>query len=396
MMTRPAPDLIDAVLRGEGGAEGLRAFLTVAEADPAVAHLAESRARVKVTPGKRLTVSYAADPPVEVVWRAGHPDPEVRVSPADDDFPQLARLVDAEVARRIVSDARGEPIASCAVDTIRYRPGQRHVLRYTPADGAPGVIVKLKADLDGAHAYAVAQAFARWAQQCDEPVASVPPLLHLAADDAVVTGVVDGVPLTDRLGDPAAPDWLATAGRAFRALHHTDEFGALSLPHKAIDGALRAAVHAGRTYAAFTRDGQQHLDAVAALARRAAANTPETDAVVVHGDAKADHLWISADRLTFIDVDSAARAEPAAELGKFLADLDFHLADDPATRDELGAAVLAGYELPAAARARVAMHEAIALVRIAFHRVAITDLRWEERTHALLEHARHLLNGVTA
>jgi len=144
--------------------------------------------RVKFKPGRKLTVTYDAwirarnahvARPVVVVWDCGEGvargEPQlheleaeavcrglaapfrrlqarvpelgasVTVSPLDPKLPQLVRLCDpAYVAAMLAAASAGAPRNAYRVLTIRYRPGERHVLRYEPAQVAPGRAVFAK------------------------------------------------------------------------------------------------------------------------------------------------------------------------------------------------------------------------------------------------------------
>src|SRR3989442_15662650 len=70
----------------------------------------------------------------------------VKVSPLDAQFPQLVRLLDPRHVRDMLAAAY--PASGVALDqprpdgyavtSIRYRPGNRHVLRYDPLHAANG------------------------------------------------------------------------------------------------------------------------------------------------------------------------------------------------------------------------------------------------------------------
>src|SRR5579864_2472459 len=67
----------------------------------------------------------------------------IRVSPADVRFPQLVRVCDPGYVRDMVAAAHAAsdaeaPVGKYSITFIRYRPGQRHVLRYDPLDAPEG------------------------------------------------------------------------------------------------------------------------------------------------------------------------------------------------------------------------------------------------------------------
>ena len=132
--------------------------------------------RVKCKPGRKLTLTYdltvggSPGRPLTVTWFApafaeaalGEADhrledearrrqvaqpfdrlstavPElglrIQVSPFDPDFGQLVRLVDPGHVSAMLETAIGRRWARPQVGWVRYRPGQRHVLRYGGSEG---------------------------------------------------------------------------------------------------------------------------------------------------------------------------------------------------------------------------------------------------------------------
>src|SRR5439155_12086963 len=165
------------------------------------ADLAESRAeavrRGVAAPFRQL----AADVPA---WGM-----QVRVSPLDARFPQLARLSDPRYARDVVADAYAASGVAPAqvrarrytVRSIRYRPGKRHVLRYDPTDTAEGgtVFAKLYPSEKGERVFRVATRVAAWLAEHGAGVTSVRPLAYMGADAVILYPRVLGAPLSERL-----------------------------------------------------------------------------------------------------------------------------------------------------------------------------------------------------
>src|SRR5262249_25362265 len=177
--------------------------------------------RAKFKPGRKLDAYYDAlvygenvkgycVRPIAVTWRVGHEadrhheadlaeiqadavrrgiaapfenltanlpgwNMRIEVSPLDARFTQLIRLSDPRYVHDLLADADAAlPEASnqprlgrCAVTSIRYRPGQRHVLRY---DGlgvarAGTVFAKLYAGEEGARIFHRATQAGEWLAQ---------------------------------------------------------------------------------------------------------------------------------------------------------------------------------------------------------------------------------------
>ena len=147
-------------------------------------------------------------------------------------FPQLVRLSDPQYVREmlaascaaagVASDQPGP--GEYAVTSIRYRPGQRHVLRYGTLDVAEGgtVFAKLYTGEDGARAFHVARHAADWLAEHGDGVTAVRPLAYVAEDAVVFYARVFGAPLCDHLRRPGqrVARCLERAGAALQALHH--------------------------------------------------------------------------------------------------------------------------------------------------------------------------------
>ena len=103
--------------------------------------------------------------------------------------------------------------------------------------------------------------------------------------------------------------------------------------------------------------------------------------------------------LTLLDFGTCAVADPASDIGKFLADLDWWYArtSRPGVK-AAQAAFLAGYGANGSdhrlARARV--FEILILVKSTVHRVALFDPDWAARTRGLIRYADRLLGAAEA
>src|SRR5262249_213170 len=64
----------------------------------------------------------------------------LQVSPLDAQFPQLARLSAPEYVAHMLAPLCGAQASVRCIDPIRYRPGQRHVLRFGSLPGSHKVL----------------------------------------------------------------------------------------------------------------------------------------------------------------------------------------------------------------------------------------------------------------
>jgi Phosphotransferase enzyme family len=373
--------------------------------------------RVKVKPGRRLTVSAdvvvlydggASLRPVTIEWQtptaalnewgAGWPEPvapgiapftrlvsqgpfSVRVSPYDPDFPNLARLLDA--AAGPVGLSLSTPSQMVSATTVRYRPGQRHVLRFDgrASDGAPLWTSYAKLAPPG-QGQSVAEAAARFAQEANrDRVLVVGPVGVL--DDAVLYPSSAGVPLSRLAPGPGAgrrlATWLRCAGGVAAGLH-----GAPAPATSAVHTVERELAIAARAVGHVGLLAGHHRNQIAELVDRLTALASATDpgpVVALHGDLKLDHLHRFQGRLLVIDIDRAAPGEAAIDLGNLLADVRWW--GRSLHPDQLRAAVAAvgrGYGGDRASSPRTRLMEAVGLLRIAGRRPCLTSRRWLQET----------------
>jgi aminoglycoside phosphotransferase len=344
---------------------------------PAQALEAEARARGVLAPFRR---AFAASPDGRTT---------MRVAPVDAAFPQLVRLHDPTHLRGLLPDPGiaegGEP----AIDTVRFRPGQRHVLVISLGPAGPAWYTKVYRDETGPHAVAVA----RWAAEAVAAAGlsdvATGRAAYVAADRVALWPRVAGRPLSAlvRDGGPAAVRAVTLAGAALRAMHE-------SAPPTDLPPRPDAVAQAARTVRAA-----QVVDAlmpavgyrVPELARRAVADLaalPPVPATPVHGDYKCDDILVTDTGLHLLDFDRAGRGDPAADLGKFCADLRWWADGDGGAADGLHTAFLTGYGPRAGARlARARVYDALLQLRLAARRTPLQDLGWERRVSCAVDRA---------
>ena len=423
---------IAGVVTGSAGARGLRRFL---EGEPAAAAWARLDAllepgaavrdcrihRVKLKPGRKLSVWCIAIvrdrrgdlqcrhvavtwSPAESTLSAGtHAIEEearlrglaapfrslaadvpgwgmrILVAPLDPRFPALVRMSDGAFA----GDAVGLGAAPVAVATIRYRPGERHVLRYAgPADAW---YAKLYRPGAGGQAFRRATAVCAALGRGPASVRGARPLLH-ASEDALVTRAVPGRPTAAGDADLEAIGSL------------------LHLIHGGVPPSEPAATLAGEI--AAVERAAQHVDALLPLTGAALRRTltaaldagdrtgPETPALL-HGDFKLDHLLWDGDAVTVIDLDRARRGEPALDLGKMLADLRWRRAQGGhAGGTDAVERLMRGYgPIGPHGRARAGLYEAVFLLKAAARRAPLLDPGWEGVMAATVREAEELVRA---
>ena len=214
-----------------------------------------------------------------------------------------------------------------SVTAVRYRPGQRHVLRWEQ-DGThrQARFAKLDRRDASAQAFRVANRVADWLEGTGEPIAGARPLAHLPEIDVLLDPIGAGSAAHRRPGraggGPLAAR-LVRAGMILRARHGPPAELAEGLPARGFEDAAEE-VHKAAGHLRFLLPATgDSLEALLEWARKLHAGLPGEAHVFTHADSKADHLLATPDRLTVIDFDTCSLADPALDLGKLLADLRF-------------------------------------------------------------------------
>jgi hypothetical protein len=393
--------------------------------------------RAKFKPAGKLTAFYdvqvgGASRPVTVVWsvegKDKGPDPRaatmlaeaqraglaapfrelearepawglrVTVFPLDPSHPQLVRLADpAHVAELLAAAwSLGDGARTAyTVTPVRYRPRQRHVLRYDPVGAGETVFAKLyRGEGEAARADRIATRVADRLEGSPSGVVAARPLALLPDDETVLYPLVPGRPLTGLLrrgGEPLAQR-LDQAGVALRWLHEGPPELADELEHRPFEAEAADIARAGAHLGVLLPSAAEELAGLLERAGAMHAALEQEPPRFTHSDYKSDHLWIAPDRVTLIDFNTCALADPALDIGKFLADLRWwHAAAglDPTWAQDR---FLDGYgELSGARMARARLYEVLVLAKIAIRRVRVFDADWEVRTSALLGRAVDLL-----
>ncbi|PYU66928.1 MAG: hypothetical protein DMG49_20430 [Acidobacteria bacterium] len=347
----------------------------------------------------------------------------MRISPLDARFTQLARLSDPQHVRTMLADTYASAngagdrrrIRDYKVTSVKYRPGRRHVLRYDPEDPGSGETVFAKVYIgdkeartpnrasnrfrrkDGARTFRVAGEVAGWLAERGG-LNCLRPLAYVAEDAVVLYPRLCGVPLSDyarRLNADTAK-WLRRAGEAVCALHQLP-VALASRPEHGLAAEIRSIVRNSSHIRALLPDVGSVMEALLDRAQELHDRLSQEPPTFTHGDLKTEHLWVCAGGLTVMDLDSSRLADPALDVGYFLADWQFrqpHL--DQAGTDEMYESFLAGY-VPRALKdflMRVRLCEAVELVKCAVRRVPLFENDWALRTAELVERSQALIHDV--
>jgi aminoglycoside phosphotransferase (APT) family kinase protein len=331
--------------------------------------------------------------PFERSWTASHDGRmSVSVAPVDGAFPQLVRLHDRghllRLLRRSGAVAAGADVApeGITVQTVRYRPGQRHVLRI--AVGArEAVFAKVYRDdsgrraVDASERLATALAAAGDGAVGDRPGAGA----YVAADRVALWPELPGTSLAAVVARsaPAAGDAVRAVGSALRLVHDAGSPEGLPTGSDAV-GQAAETLRTAQVLDALLPAVGSRLRLGLGRALELLDALPVEPPTMTHGDFKCDNLLVNGSRVHVLDFDRLGRGDPAADVGKFMADLRWWTDGDGPVAARLHQAFLDGYgtgdgtvDVARIARARV--YDGLLQLRMVARRVPIQDTDWEPR-----------------
>ena len=347
--------------------------------------------RTKYKPGRKLSAYYQLTPGdegrhVAVTWT--NESVRVLVSPDDPDMPQLAALHD----RGHLTDVLG---FAGRIDTIRYRPGQRHVLRVSSPDRA--VYVKTDRDDSGARAVPVVEALTDRITSACPGAHLAEPIGFSAVDRAGFWEGAPGEPLWRRFAG-GAPEARLTflVGRALRVLHETplDDLPVHDGPARDASVEIASTVRAGEHIVALLPEVGAQFLAIAEEVADDLAHVPTEAPTFTHGDVKSDNVLAFGNQVRLLDLDRCGPADPALDLAKFVADLRWWCGPDRRCAGGLIDSFLDGYGDADPARWERAVHlTRLFQLKLAARRCAVHDPAWETRVSTRVAAAAPVLAG---
>ena len=331
----------------------------------------------------------------------------IQVSPLDARFLQLVRLSDPRYVRDMLAatGADGGALShsrsrAYAVRLIRYHPGKRHVLRYDllHAVKRETVFAKLYADEHGGRAFGVARQVADWLAAHGAGVTAVRPLAYVAQDGVVLYPCVVGIPLSGSLHRPGQPvgRCVERAGAALRALHRLPPAVARPLPRHDFAAEVRKAAKASGHIPVLLPSVGAAIRALLDRAQELHARVPQEPPTFTHGDFKAEHVWATPGGPTLIDFDGCRLADPAYDVGRFLAYLQlWHVTHRRPGLKQVQERFLVGYAPdPSEGRLlRSRLYEAVQLVKIV-RRVPLVHPEWASLTEQVIRRAQVVMRAL--
>ena len=304
---------------------------------------------------------------------AGHPDDGgVRVHPGmraflfpdDPKLPGLRAAMDPREVTRVLGEGGR---SRTRLTLLRYRPGKRATIRIDVRRdrGAWGLIGKVYSDQRKAAAvYEEALALTRALEHAGRVCVARPEGL-VAELGMVVWQRVAGAELEPHLDTARGVAHVRAAAEALAAVHALPPVSARTRPVTAeLERFHRRAMNVARVAPAA---GRRLTELATALVERAT-QVDHAPAGLVHGDCKPSQFRIDGSQLALLDFDHCGLADPASDVGTFLASLRQR------TRGALEAPFFETYasrvHAGSALRDAVAWYESVALLRKALRAFA--------------------------
>jgi aminoglycoside phosphotransferase (APT) family kinase protein len=336
---------------------------------------------------------------------------ELQVWPLDLKFPQLVRLGNPSyVAGMFASLGIARDLKQLPVVTpIRYRPGERHVLRYeiSSPETVPGQERRLYAKLysnaqDAARAFGVANRVVDWLNANDLGLQGNKPEAMSQEDSFILYPHAHGIPLSHQFH--RSRRWLAAQlqriGRALAILHRGPETLQSDLKENNFAKEAKVVKRASEHIQVLLPDTYIKIVEIVDEAQERYSNLPQEKPTFTHSDFKSDHILSTPQGLTLIDFDTCTLTDPALDIGKFLADLEWWFTLKGVSGvEEAQVELLKGYvgeEEPDQTitdrLARARLFHALILTKITVRRVPIYKKEWSTRTKQMITRAAEVLH----
>ena len=320
------------------------------------------------------------------------------IAPLDPPFPELGHLLDPRSAGEVING----DVARSTATLVRYIPGRRHLLRYDPAPGDPSgrpLFLKLYADDTPHRLLAVMETAAEWLASSNMPHTLVTPAPVPPHPSALVYPRAEGAPLSSLLSGRGSKgaETLRETGELLRTLQQVPVGRLAGLKVHELSDQLLVIARAGEHIGPLCATAGHALEWVLGRAEEINASLSQEPHALVHGDFKADHVFVEGSRLSLLDFDNCRLADPALDAGKMLADLQWgHAMRGWSGLEEAQAAFLEGYlkSTDPMRLARARLWEALFIAKAAARRPPLFDREWKVVTEKLLARAEAALRRI--
>ena len=275
-----------------------------------------------------------------------------RLYTADDRLPWLSKATDMSEMQRLFSElpGYGEQIKLLEISPIRYKPGLHCVIRYTVQTPSGKEMFYGKSFTGNAERLmkTITELHKSSQENPDLPLISSPVTVWPEMEMILQSAVRDGIEFTNFAYDQAYDEsvresWMVKAGRALGVFHNNSTAPSET---KTVYDDLRD-LHEYTLIMAKVRSdlGTKYEEVIQQIITKVD-HFKEPKAVASHGAMRTDQFILQGDRLAMIDLDSYCWANPARDLGNFLAYLCWKAIRQPEHAqfvERAGRAFLEGY-----------------------------------------------------
>jgi aminoglycoside phosphotransferase (APT) family kinase protein len=295
------------------------------------------------------------------------------------------------------------------VTPIRYRPGERHVLRYDLSSkdqltqSGRRLYAKVYSDPPhAAKAFGIANRVVDWLADNKLGLQGVRPEAMDHEEGVIFYPHAPGIPLSRQLH--RSRRWLGAQlqiiGRALATMHNGPQTLQADLKQNTLANEAKVVKRASEHIQVLLPATYNKIIEIVDEIEEHYSRLPQENPTFTHSDFKSDHLLTTPQGLTLIDFDTCTLTDPALDLGKFLADLEWWFTLQGLSGvEEAHAELLKGYlgegepEQNIYERlARAKLFHALILTKIVVRRVPLYKKQWADQTQKMISKAAMVLH----
>jgi len=255
---------------------------------------------------------------------------------------------------------------------------------------------------DTARAFGIANRVVDWLAANNYGLQGNRPEAMSQEDGVIFYPHAPGIPLSHQLNRPRA--WLATRlqiiGRGLAILHSGPETLQSDLKQNTFSMEAKVVKRASEHVQVLLPETHDKILEILDTIEEHYSNLPQENPTFTHSDFKSDHLLTTPQGLTLIDFDTCTLTDPALDLGKFLADLEWWFTLKGIVGvEQAQAELLKGYsgegksdQIVDERLARARLFHILILVKIVVRRVPIYKKEWGTMTARMIERAAQTLH----